>query len=166
MIRIFQHIRMSGCRAYGGDNAFAYPCNNGGFPGATYEAVDVGADGDPGPYFQFDAVLGHCRNGRGLDDLGIDAHLHRFQHVAACQVDGGGLFEGQVNLGAVGRNESVHHIIHVAAGQVMGFQLVHVQQEARFGAFDQGQHNHPGLHPPNTHAHKVKKGNIHPCRQR
>ena len=66
-----------------------------------------------------------------VDDLGVDAGLHGLEHVAAGQVDGGGLLEGQVDVGLVGGDQRVDHVDDVAAGQVVGFQLVGARARAR-----------------------------------
>ena len=60
---------------------------------------------------------------RAIDHLGIDAGLHRFQHVTAGQVDGRGQLETEIDrLGLVGGDDGPNHQRHVAAGQVMGLK--------------------------------------------
>ena len=60
-VRILQDLRMVPCRADAGDDAFADAGDDRRFTGTADEAVDVGADRDPGPDLQFDAVLGDSR---------------------------------------------------------------------------------------------------------
>ncbi len=74
-----------------------------------------------------------------VDDLRIDAGLHGLEHVAAGQVDGRGLLEGQVELGLVGGDDRLDHQGHVAAGQVVGFEALAGDP---FGVAQSGLHGH------------------------
>ncbi|CDF05728.1 unknown [Megasphaera elsdenii CAG:570] len=143
------------CRADAGDDAFADAGDDRRFTGTADEAVDVGADRDPGPDLQFDAVLGDSRDERRFDDFRIDAHLDGFQDVAAGQVDGAGPFKGQGHRRPMGRDEGVDDAVDVTAGQVMGFQLIDVDVEAGFIGLDQGQDDLGRYDPAQAHADKV-----------
>ena len=143
------------CRADAGDDAFADAGDDRRFTGTADEAVDVGADRDPGPDLQFDAVLGDSRDERRFDDFRIDAHLDGFQDVAAGQVDGAGPFKGQGHRRPMGRDEGVDDAVDVTAGQVMGFQLIDVDVEAGFIGLDQGQDDLGRDDPAQAHADEI-----------
>ena len=124
MIRGFQHVGVHFRRTYRGNDAFAYPGDDRGFPGAAHQPFNIGPDSDPCLYPQFDAVFGHSAYYRCLNHFGIDAHLYRFQYVSACQIDGAGPFKIQIDGRPVGRNQGVDDPVYVTACQVMSFQLI------------------------------------------
>ena len=92
------------------------------------QPLQVGPHGDAGLHLELNAVLGDgveraAAAAGAVDHLGIDAGLHRFEHVAAGQVDGGRLAEREADdLGLVGGDQRANHQRHVAAGQVVGLQ--------------------------------------------
>ena len=64
-----------------------------------------------------------CRRGRAVDDFGIDAGLHGFEHVAAGQVDRRGLAKREAMiLALLAAMSDADHQRHIAAGQVVGFE--------------------------------------------
>ena len=146
--------------SHGGDDALAHPGDDGLFARAAYQAVDVGPHRDLGLTFQLDAVDGHGGDHRGFDDLGVDAHLHRFQHVAAGQVDGGGPLEGQRYIGALGGDQGVDHPVHVAAGQIVGLQLGHGRIQTGLFRLDQRVHDLGGGDPAQAHADEVEDAHL------
>ena len=148
--------------AHGGDDALAHPGDDGLLARAAYQAVDIGPHRDLGLGFQLDAVDGHGRDHRRFDDLGVDAHLHRLQHVAAGQVDGGGPFEGERDIGAFGGDQSVDHPIHVAAGQIVGLQLGHGRIQTGLFRLDQGIDDLGGGDPAQSHADEVEDAHLGP----
>src|SRR5699024_3883910 len=81
-------------------------------------------------------------------------HLNGFQHVPARQVDGGGPFKFQVDVGPLGGDQGVDHPVHVAACQVMGLQLVDGQIDAGFGGLNQGHNDLGGDYPPQAHTNQ------------
>ena len=152
---------MVACRADAGNDAFADTGDDRRFAGAADEAVDIGPDRHAGPYFQLDAVLGDSRNKGRFNDLGVDAHLHGFQYVAAGQIDGAGPFKGQGHRSPVRRNEGVDDAVYVAAGQIMGFQLVGIDVEARFIRLDQRQDNLRRHDAAQAHADEIDDADGH-----
>lgn len=52
--------------------------------------------------------------------LGVYAHLHGVEHVAAGKVDGAGALEIKRYAGALRGYEGVYHPVHVAARKVVG----------------------------------------------
>ena len=61
----------------------------------SYQPIDVGAHCDSRDGDELDAVLGDSGDFWRFDNLGQNRHLHRFQHIAARQVDRCGPLEGQ-----------------------------------------------------------------------
>src|SRR5690606_23445727 len=92
-VGVLQYIGMAGTGTDGGDDALAHASDDGGLARTAHQTVDVGPHGHPGLHLEFDSVLSHGRDQGGFNHLRIDAHLHSFQHFAACQVNGGGPLE-------------------------------------------------------------------------
>ena len=101
VIRILQYVGVLFGGADGRDDAFTDTGDDGRFPCPADEAIDIRTDGDTCADLELDAVFRDRRNGRGLDDLRIDAHLDGFEDIAACEVDGGCLLEGEIDLCAM-----------------------------------------------------------------
>ena len=148
--------------ADGGHDALAHARQDRFLAGAADQLLDIGAYGDARLGDQLDAVLRHGRDGRGVDDLGVNRHLHGLEHVAAGQVDGRGHLEVQGDVGLVGGDERHHDLRHVAAGEVVGFQLVGLERESGFRAGDEGHHDGAGIHAPPAHQHELDEGYVHP----
>ena len=117
-VGIFEHDLMRRGRADRRNDALADTRQHGLLAGAADQLLDVGAHRDAGLCDQLDAVLGHGGHGRRVDHLGVDRHLHGLEHVAARQVDGRRHLEVEHDIGLLGRHEGVHHVRHVAAGQI------------------------------------------------
>src|SRR5690606_3099549 len=107
-------IRVIDRRADGGDDALADTGDDRFLGGAADQSLDVRADGDLGLHLQLDAVLGDRVDGaaahRGIgdvDDLRIHAGLDGVEDVAAGEVDRGGVFPRQVDVGLVGGDHRV-----------------------------------------------------------
>ena len=166
VIRIFQDVRMALRRAAGRDDAFADARNDGCFPRAADETIDIRPHGHPRPDFELNSVLGDSGNHRRLDDFRIDAHLHGLEHVSSGQIDGGRLLKRQRDLRPMRRNQSIDDIVHVSAGQIMRFELIHVKSQPRLRPFDERQNNHRGRHAPDAHPNQIEKGNMDIGRQR
>ena len=82
-VGILQHLLVRLGRADGAHDPLAHAGQDRLLARAADQPVDVGPHRHPRERQELDAVLGHGRHlGRG-DDLGIDAHLHRLEDVAA-----------------------------------------------------------------------------------
>ena len=102
-----------------------------------------------------DAVPGHAADLRRGDDLRVHAHLHRLEHVAAGEVDGGGAVEVQGDAGLVGRDQRVDDVLDVAAGEVVGLESLDRDVEPGLHRRDAGQHDGVRRHLAQPHAHQV-----------
>ena len=118
-------------RADGLDDALADAGDDGFLGGAADEAVELGPHRDAGPGLELNAVLADAVERRpalgrvgAVDDLGVDAGLDGVEDVAAGQVDGGGRPPRQVHAGLVGGDDRRRRLGHVAARQVVGFQVL------------------------------------------
>ena len=161
VIRILQYVGVLFGGADGRDDAFADTGDDGRFPCPADEAIDIRTDGDTGADLELDAVFRDRRNGRGLDDLRIDAHLDGFEDIASCQVDGGCLLEGEIDLCAMRGDQGIDDVIHIAARQVVRFELVHAEEKSRLRAFDERQHDHLRRDAADPHPHQIEEGDIH-----
>ena len=150
----------------GGDDTLAHAGDDGFFPGAAYQTLDVGAHGDAGLGPQLDAVLGDGGDHGGLDDLGGNAHLHGLQHVAARQINGGSLFKGHFDIGALGGDERVDDAIHVAAGQIVGLQLGKGHVQTGLAGLDEGIDQQLGLDAAQAHTGQRTDAHVYPGGQR
>ena len=112
--RVGQHFVVRLGRADGADDPLADAGDDRLFGGPADQLLQIRPHRHPGLDLQLDAVLGHGVErfaagaaGRAVDHLGIDAGLHRFEHVAAGQVDGRGQLEIEIlELGLVGGDRS------------------------------------------------------------
>ena len=118
---------------------------------------------------QFDAVPGDGREGRFAAGavsgqsitFGIDARLHRVEHVAAGQVDGAGPVEVEVEVGPLGGDQRPDHPRHVTAGEVVGLELAGVDvSEARLGGHDLGLDDRAGVDLAQAHAQQFEEGHL------
>ena len=159
-VGVFKHLFVAEGRADGRHDAFAYAGQNGLFAGTTDELLDVGAHGDTGFGNKLDTVFGNGCHRRSVDDLGVDRCLHGFEHVAACQVDGGGGAEVKVHVGFAGGDEGLHHIGDIAACQIVGFEFVLREFQTRLGGVNHVVDNHAGGDFTEAHEHELDEGGV------
>jgi hypothetical protein len=137
--------------------------------GAADKAVEVGAHGDAGLDLHADAVAGHGVDGRAVglrtgavDDLGIDAGAHGFQHCFARaldrQIDGASTVEVEFDAGFVRGDEGEHDGIDIAAGQVVRFEFVGVEGKSGFDRRDAAVDDHAHRHTAQAHADEPGEG--------
>ena len=126
---MLHHLEMAFRRTDRRDDALANPGDDRLLGRPADQLLQIGADGDPGPDLELDAVPGDGRERRlaagavgTVDDLRVHARLHRIEHVAAGKVDGTGAVEVEVEVGAMGRDQGADHAGHVSAGEVMGLE--------------------------------------------
>ena len=142
-VGVFEDVFVAVGGADGGDDAFADAGDDGFLGGAADEAVEVGADGDAGAGADGDAVLGDAFNGvfagggiGGVDDLGIDGGFDGFEDGFAGalggEVDGAGAVEDEVDAGFAGGDEGLDDEFDIAAGEVVGGEVVDGNVEAGF----------------------------------
>ena len=129
------------CRTDTGNDTFPDTGDDRRFTGTADETVYISPHRDPGPYFEFDAILGHCGNKRRFNDLRIDTHLYGFQNIPAGQVDSAGPFKGQGHGRPVSSNQGIDNAVYITAGQIMSFQLIDIDIETGLIRFDQRQDN-------------------------
>ena len=151
-IGIFQHLFVGFGRADGADDPLADAGEDRLLARAAHQPVDVGAHRHPREGQELDAVLGHRRHLGGRDHLGIDAHLHRLEDIAAGQVDRRRLLVGERDSRLVGGDEGVDHPLHVAPGEEVTLQVVGAELNPRLVRADQRQHDGPGIDPAKAHA--------------
>ena len=142
-------------RADRGDDALAHSGEHGLFAGAADELFDVGTHGHSGLGDELDTVLSHCRYGRGVDNLGVDRHLHGFEHVAAGEVDGGCHLEVEGDIRLVGRNEGHYHLGDIALSEIVGLELVGLEGQAGLRSGNKGHHDSIGIDAPPAHEHEM-----------
>ena len=127
---------MTDRRTDGGNDAFADTGKHGFFTCATNQAVDIRPHGHAGDRRQLNSVFGHRRNPRRLDHLRIDTHLHRFEHVTACEIDCGCPLEMQRYIGLVGCNKRLHHPQYISPGEKVRFKVVAFNVKSRLDRHD------------------------------
>ena len=101
------------------------------------------------------------RDDRGLDNAGVDAHLHGGKHVTAGKVDSARLLEIEGDARALSGDKGVYHAVNVTAGKVVGFHLVDVELKTRLGSLDQGVDYPCGAHLPYLHTDKGAEAHAH-----
>ena len=131
LIGVFEHVFVALRRTDGRDDALADTRDDRVLTRAADEARDVRPDGHARFDAQFDAVFRDRRNGRRLDDLGVDRHLDRVEHVAAGKVDRPRRLRLQLDVGAVRADQSVDDLDRVALGENVRFELVDRDVESR-----------------------------------
>ena len=132
---ILQHVLVALGRADGGDDALADAGDDGVLLRAADEAVEVGAHGHAGLDLELDAVLGHAvdrsagrRSGFG-QSMTLGLTEVRTASSTSCpalggEVDGAGAVPVERDAGLLRGDQRVHGRHDVAAGQVMGLDLV------------------------------------------
>src|SRR5690606_20905514 len=160
VVGILEHVLVRLRRSNRAHHAFADARDDGFFAGAADEPIEVRADGDAGNRDQLDAVLGHGRDARRLDDLRQDRHLHGLKHVAAGQVDRGRALEGHVDVGLVGRDQRVDDAGDVTAGQIVRFELVDAQGQAGLYSADPRVDDDRRRHAPQPHADEREQPDV------
>lgn len=58
-------------------------------------------------------------------------------------------------------NQGIDDVIHIAARQVVRFELVHAEEKSRLCAFDERQHDHLRRDAADPHPHQIEEGDIH-----
>ena len=170
---ILQHHVVRHGRADGADNALADAGDNRLLGGPADQLLQVGPHGHAGLDLQLHAVLRHAveripaQVPRGtVDDLGIDAGLHGFQHVAAGQVDGGCQLEVEFELGLPRGDQRTDHQRHVAARQVVRLKALRGHPvaiaDAGLHGHDLAANDHPGTDFAKGHAHQVQNADPRP----
>ena len=106
-----------------------------------------------------------------IDHLRVDAGLHRFEHVAAGQVDGRGQFEVEFGeFGLCGGDQRADHQRHVAAGEVMGLERLRRDAllfvDARLHRHNLAADNHRRIDLAEGHAQQVEDADARPRRDR
>ena len=151
-VGVLQHGLVGFGGADGGDDTLANAGDDGFLAGAAHQAGDIRAHSDPGLGPQLDAVLCHGGDGRRLDDLGGNAHLHGLQHVASGQVNSAGFLKGHIDVGLLGGDHGLGHALDVAARQEVLFKLVHGDIQTGLAHHDQGVHQAMGRDAAQAHA--------------
>ena len=137
-VRVLQHALVGDRAADGRDDALADAGDDRLLRGAADQPLDVRPDRHAGLGPELNAVLGHGVDGLlalfrigAVDHLRIDAGLNRVEDIASGQVDGRGRLERQIDVGAVGGDERPHDVRHPPPCQVVAFQVVRRQLQAR-----------------------------------
>ena len=149
------------CGTNGSYDAFTDSCQNCRFAGAAHQAFQIRSYGYSCFYKKFNTILCHSRYIGGFDDLGIYAHFYSFQDVTACQVDSRRLFKRKLYARPFRCNQCINHIVHVAACQIMGFQLVYPQIHACLSGLNQRKHDTGRNHTPQLHTDKVENADFY-----
>ena len=150
-------------RTYRGNDAFPDAGDYSRFPGAANQPFNVGAHGNPRFNPQFNTVFRHRTNDRRFNDFRVNAHLYRFQHVAAGQINGAGPFKGKVNGCPMRCNQGVDDPVHVTPCQVMGFQLIGIYIKACLVCLDQRKYDFIRRHPAQPHPHQIENADADAC---
>ena len=161
LVGVLQHRLVSVGGADCRDGALTHAGQDGLLARAANQPVEVGPYGDTRDSDELDPVLGHGGHPRRVDHAGVDAGLHRLQHVAARQVDGGGPLPCQVDGRFVRGDHGGDHTAHVAACQVVGFHLVDVEVNPRLGGRDERLDDGVGAHLPQLHPDEAQQADRH-----
>src|SRR5690606_6312857 len=151
LVRIFEHLFVRLGRTYGGNNPFTYAREDRVFAGTADKLLDVSPDRYACDGNQLNPVGGNRGDLRRGDHLGVYRYLNRLEHVASGQVDRCCLFEGQVDVRFVGRDERADYVRHVPSGQIMSFEFAGGDRQTRLGSGDQRVDDDAGWHLPDSH---------------
>ena len=128
-------------RADGGDDALAHPRHYGLLGGAAHQPVYVGTHRDSRFDLKLNPITGDRIDGgsghggrRHVDDLGVHRGADRFLDIPTRQIDGAGSIVGELDIGLTGRDQGLHHPLHIPAGKIVRLELVGRQIDARFFA--------------------------------
>ena len=161
VVRIREHIVVALRRADRRHDALADARDDRRLARAAHEPVDIRAHRHARLDLELDAVLCDRRDDRCLDDLRIDAHLHRLQDVAPREVDGRAALERQRDLRAVRRDQRVDHLVDIAAREIMRLELVDLHVEPRLVRLDERQDDRRRRHAAHPHADERQDAHIH-----
>ena len=75
---------------------------------------------------QLDTVFSDSRNRRCIDHFRIYTHLYCFEYIPTGQIHSSCNLKSQIDIGFRSRYQSMHHLCHMAAGQIMGLQQIPV----------------------------------------
>ena len=84
------------------DDALAHAGKDGLLTRTTDQLRDICPHGDASLGDQLDAILGDGGDRRGVDHLGVYAHLHGLEDITPGEVDGGCIAEAQVDPRLIG----------------------------------------------------------------
>ena len=148
------------------NDAFAHTCQHRLLAGSAHELFDIGPNRYAGLGDELDAVLGHGRHRRRVDDLRIHRHLHRLEHIAAREVDGRGHLEVEHDVGFLSRDECMDHVRNVASRKIMGLQFVGIEVQAGFRALDHRRDDHRRRHLAPAHQYELQQTEPHARHER
>ena len=129
--------------------------------GTADQLLDIGPHRNARLGDQLNTVLGHRSYRRSIDDFGIDRHLYRFEYVAARQIDRRSHLEIEHNIGFLGRHQRMHHIGHVASGQIVGFELVGIEFQTGLRTLDHRRYDRRGRHLAPAHQDQLQQTDPH-----
>ena len=105
---------------------FSYPGQHRLFTGTTDQTLDIGPDSHPRFSDQLDTVFSDSRNRRCIDHFRIYTHLYCFEYIPTGQIHSSCNLKSQIDIGFRSRYQSMHHLGHMASGQIMGLQQIPV----------------------------------------
>ena len=161
-----QHDLVAHGRTDRRDDTFAHTCQRGFLAGTADQLFDIGTHRHARLGDQLDTVFRHGRHGRGVDDLRVDRHLHRLEHVAARQVDRRSHLEVELNIGLLRRNERMDDIGNVAARQEMRLQLVGIERKPCLRTLDHRRDDHRRRHLAPAHQNQLQQADSDARNQR
>ena len=153
-------------RADGRDDALADARNNRLLARAADQPLDVRAHRHARLGAQLDAVLRNRGDDRRFNDLRVDAHLHRLQNVAPCQVDGAGLRKIELDVRAARGNQRCNHAVEVAAREEVRFHLADLHIQTGLFRLNQRPDDLCRGNAANPHAHQRENRNVYAGSQR
>ena len=144
--------------ADGADDPLADARDDGFFPCAADEAIQVGPNGDARLGLDLnavhrDAVHRHpalLRVG-AVNHLRRHAGLHRCQHVASGEVNGAGAVERQCDVRLARRDERLDDATDVSAGQVMRLEFLGRDRQTGLDGGNARRHDRVRVHFPQSH---------------
>src|SRR5215831_15774063 len=133
-------------------NAFANTCDDRLFRRDADESIEMRAYRHARLNFHTDAILRDTVDGcpaHGwvwrVDDFGIDARAIRFEHGLTspfgCQIDRARAIEIECDTRLVSGDKGKHHMVHIAARQIMRFERIAANIETSFHGRDSVIHN-------------------------
>ena len=153
--------------ADGGDDTFADSGTDGIFCRAADKSINIRAHGNARLDNQLNAITCDSSDAARIasfgdvDNLRCNADLDGLQHIASCQVNGGGLREPQVDVRFIGGDECCDDATDAPTGEVVRLEIIEREAESCLRGVNLRFHDGLRRYAPQAHRHQIKNAHLH-----